>query len=304
MDLPVTQASDIWYVEMGEEPVQVGFEEIVGLASSGKLKRQDRVRRGDLRWLEAGRVPGLAGHFLKEEAAIVTTGPVSLIETFRAGKRPAATSFSVIAKSVTVILLLSLSITYLIMYYRDRADKTDGSDLPEVQQLQVGYEKEKHLLEEQAAANQQMLDRLDSVPRSQLWIAETGRCYVPKYSDAVGRPQPGPALQKQAVIDRELDEDCVEKAREEARGRALTQENVLTERRDALQQGRADFQNSLRELEIDTKGERARLIAEKQKASSKDRFYPTFIPVLTVLTLIGICGVTFGRIREYKQLHG
>ena len=55
--------SETWHVEVGAEIYETNFEGLVTWISEGNLLRADKVRRGNLRWLEAGKVPTLEGFF-------------------------------------------------------------------------------------------------------------------------------------------------------------------------------------------------------------------------------------------------
>lgn len=304
-----TQVTDKWYVEIGGEALEVSFDALVRLASSGELTRETRVRRGDLRWREAGRVPTLAQHFPKETITEAGSSPASadrvelpvLIPT---SSRPPAVSGAVLVKGTIGVLVLSLFITYLWMYHRGKTDAAVAVKLPEVQQVQAGYEKEKKFLEDQLAANQKALAALDSVPRSQLRGADTSQCYINKYSKH-GPPNPatGEGWTEPVVIGREFDERCAEKLRNAAEQRAKIEETLIKTRREDLQKEKAELTASLRDLDIDSKGEQALIITETQSTASQERFHSTFIPVLMVLAFIGVCCLSIAKIREYKAMH-
>jgi hypothetical protein len=55
--------TESWQVEFGGEVRDVSFQEMTAWISEGSLLRIDRVRKGDLRWIEAGKVPSLTEFF-------------------------------------------------------------------------------------------------------------------------------------------------------------------------------------------------------------------------------------------------
>ena len=55
--------NETWQVEVGGQIYETNFEELVNWISEGNLMRADKVRRGNLRWLEAGKIPTLDGFF-------------------------------------------------------------------------------------------------------------------------------------------------------------------------------------------------------------------------------------------------
>ena len=76
MDQESTQ--EIWQVESGGHVVGTSFDEMTEWINEGTLLRIDRVRKGNLRWTEAGKVPQLVEFFNAKDAEdpikpIVTT---------------------------------------------------------------------------------------------------------------------------------------------------------------------------------------------------------------------------------------
>ena len=51
---------EIWQVEASGQIYQGSFTELSTWIQEGSLLRADKVRKGNLRWIEAGRVPSLA----------------------------------------------------------------------------------------------------------------------------------------------------------------------------------------------------------------------------------------------------
>ena len=54
---------EIWQVEVNGIQYEASFEELTQWVAEGALQPQDKVRRGNLRWIEAGKVPLLYGSF-------------------------------------------------------------------------------------------------------------------------------------------------------------------------------------------------------------------------------------------------
>src|SRR5437868_15161117 len=67
--------SETWQVEFGGDVRDVSFDEITRWIVRGELLRIDRVRKGNLRWIEAGKVPSLTEFFNAKELDAFS-GPV------------------------------------------------------------------------------------------------------------------------------------------------------------------------------------------------------------------------------------
>ncbi|HEX8286890.1 MAG TPA: hypothetical protein VF556_02785 [Pyrinomonadaceae bacterium] len=63
----VTDLQEIWQVDVNGQIYEAGFEELGQWILEGALLRQDKVRRGSLRWIEAQKVPGLIKYFNQKE---------------------------------------------------------------------------------------------------------------------------------------------------------------------------------------------------------------------------------------------
>ncbi|HRI03067.1 MAG TPA: hypothetical protein PLL77_04940 [Pyrinomonadaceae bacterium] len=66
--MDVETNNEIWQVESGGDVVETNFDEMAAWIASGSLLRIDRVRKGDLRWIEAGKVPSLVEFFNAKDA--------------------------------------------------------------------------------------------------------------------------------------------------------------------------------------------------------------------------------------------
>ena len=64
----VTDLQEIWQVEAGGQIYEARFEELAQWIEEGSLLRQDKVRRGRLRWIEAQKVPGLIEFFNEKDS--------------------------------------------------------------------------------------------------------------------------------------------------------------------------------------------------------------------------------------------
>ncbi|MDQ6788063.1 MAG: plasminogen receptor (KT) [Acidobacteriota bacterium] len=66
----MTNPTEIWQVEAGGAIYEARFEELGEWIAEGSLLPQDKVRRGNLRWLEAGKIPLLFGFFNAKELGL------------------------------------------------------------------------------------------------------------------------------------------------------------------------------------------------------------------------------------------
>ncbi|HQZ82398.1 MAG TPA: hypothetical protein PLR83_04195 [Pyrinomonadaceae bacterium] len=71
---------EIWQVEANSEIYQGNFTELSKWIEEGSLLRADKVRKGNLRWIEAGRVPSLAAVFTAVENGQPIPVPVAATE--------------------------------------------------------------------------------------------------------------------------------------------------------------------------------------------------------------------------------
>ena len=63
-----TNTENIWQVETGGQIYDTNLEEMTTWIAQGSLLRIDRVRKGNLRWIEAGKVPPLVEFFNAKDA--------------------------------------------------------------------------------------------------------------------------------------------------------------------------------------------------------------------------------------------
>lgn len=76
--------TDIWQVEAGGQVYDTSFDEMKEWIAEGSLLRIDRVRKGNLRWIEAGKVPSLTEFFNAKDASapippVVTTSSTEIL---------------------------------------------------------------------------------------------------------------------------------------------------------------------------------------------------------------------------------
>lgn len=62
--------NEIWQVDVGGQVYEASFAELTQWVTEGSLLPQDKVRRGNLRWLDAIKVPALYGFFNAKELGI------------------------------------------------------------------------------------------------------------------------------------------------------------------------------------------------------------------------------------------
>lgn len=63
---------EIWQIDVGGEIYEASFEVVTQWIAEGAVLRGDKVRRGNLRWLEAGKVPSLLPFFNAKDSGIET----------------------------------------------------------------------------------------------------------------------------------------------------------------------------------------------------------------------------------------
>ena len=57
------QTQELWQVEAAGKRFETTFAEMTSWIAEGSLLKIDRVRKGNLRWIEAGKVPSLLAVF-------------------------------------------------------------------------------------------------------------------------------------------------------------------------------------------------------------------------------------------------
>ncbi|HEX8735315.1 MAG TPA: hypothetical protein VF721_08345 [Pyrinomonadaceae bacterium] len=67
--------NEIWQVDVGGQVYEASFAELAQWVTEGSLLPQDKVRRGNLRWLDAIKVPALYGFFNAKELGIAPPLP-------------------------------------------------------------------------------------------------------------------------------------------------------------------------------------------------------------------------------------
>jgi hypothetical protein len=80
--MDVTNSQEIWQIDAGGQIYEARFEELAEWIEEGSLLRQDKVRRGSLRWIEAHKVPGLIKFFNEKDSGNI------VVSTTAAGLKP------------------------------------------------------------------------------------------------------------------------------------------------------------------------------------------------------------------------
>jgi hypothetical protein len=77
--MEISKMEEIWQIDAGGQVYEASFEEMTAWIGEGALLPQDKVKRGSLRWIEAGKVPSLVAFFNAKEQGIAP--PVSISAT-------------------------------------------------------------------------------------------------------------------------------------------------------------------------------------------------------------------------------
>lgn len=70
--------SEIWQVEVNGKIYEAPFDEMAEWIAEGSLLRGDKVRKGNLRWIEAGKVPPLVRYFDAKDSGQMAAPPASM----------------------------------------------------------------------------------------------------------------------------------------------------------------------------------------------------------------------------------
>ncbi|MEO6334415.1 MAG: hypothetical protein ABIO91_05460 [Pyrinomonadaceae bacterium] len=82
---------EVWQVEVGGQVYEAPFAELGDWIGEGSLQPSDKVRKGNLRWIEARRVPGLVPFFNAKEQGIQLPLTVSTTDAGAAAEAAAQT---------------------------------------------------------------------------------------------------------------------------------------------------------------------------------------------------------------------
>lgn len=85
---------EIWQVEAGGKVYDTSFDEMTTWIAEGSLLRIDRVRKGNLRWIEAGKVPALTEFFNAKDAAAPAAPVITSTTTEILGVAPQVNEFT------------------------------------------------------------------------------------------------------------------------------------------------------------------------------------------------------------------
>ena len=290
---------EIWQAEIDETVQTLSFDELAALISSGMLLPGDKVRRGNLRWLEAGRVPALDAYFAYADAKAEIAGPpverpksigIPPVVSEATAAPTSVVSNSSVVKSFVYVLLLSLVFTYLWMYYRDAKDRTERAavagvrgDPESIREVEANYETRKKFLVDQSVYTERTLAQLNAESTKLTPTVNTSMCYqfrnVPPnthyHFDSL-----------QPAVERELDPLCVEQQKANAHKQAVLAERDRVRMKADLSAKRAEVVADLQELESETESERERLTQGFYMAAAKGRFYYGFIPIFLILVTL------------------
>ncbi len=87
----VNNSQEVWQIAVNGEIYEASFDVMTQWIFEGSLLPQDKVRRGNLRWLDAGKIPSLVSFFnAKENGEPLPQIPISLTEAQTISEIPAA----------------------------------------------------------------------------------------------------------------------------------------------------------------------------------------------------------------------
>jgi hypothetical protein len=82
------QSIETWQVDANGQILETNFTELTTWIADGAVLRQDKVRKGNLRWIEAGKVPALIAVFNALDNGELLPGPVVTTTAFEPGTLP------------------------------------------------------------------------------------------------------------------------------------------------------------------------------------------------------------------------
>src|SRR6187399_1085109 len=85
----LVSTEELWQVQSADQIYDVHFDELAELISAGSLLRIDRVRKANLRWIEAGKVSALADFFNAKDESDAIAPTVTVTDA--AAETPAPT---------------------------------------------------------------------------------------------------------------------------------------------------------------------------------------------------------------------
>src|SRR5215470_13954562 len=91
---------EIWQVEVNGQVYEADFAELTAWIAEGSLQPDDKVRRGNLRWIEAKKVPPLVAFF---NAKVSGTPPPPVVVTMTAAPEPPPPA-SIVRPSPSIIV--------------------------------------------------------------------------------------------------------------------------------------------------------------------------------------------------------
>jgi hypothetical protein len=97
---------EFWQAEVNGRVYEAGFEELANRISDGSVKQGDKVRKGNLRWIEAGKVPALIEFFNARENGM---RPPIVTSVTDASSDPSETAGHIIFPTAESPVLLSVT---------------------------------------------------------------------------------------------------------------------------------------------------------------------------------------------------
>lgn len=100
--MSMEEQQENWQIESGGQIFDTNFAELTALIDRGELFRMDRVRKGNLRWIEAGKVPALLAVFNAKDGDEPSKPVITLTKLGPTSVPGQQTSNRVNAKATTV----------------------------------------------------------------------------------------------------------------------------------------------------------------------------------------------------------
>lgn len=208
---------------------------------------------------------------------------------------PDRTKSSWILKGFLTILIASLGLTYVWMYFQERARVVNTAEIPGLQLREASYEREKASVERFIADADRALADLDAQPpRSQLWEPDLRTCYKLKYAPSE-KPVPGEPFNPPAVISRDLDQECADKRYELAKNQALLRDKEVADKRQEIIDTKKDLEGHLDQIRSDFIADRVHLTGDAHRKLASNSFGTKFPVVLGLLSLLSLGGIFLYR---------
>ncbi|MEZ5425723.1 MAG: DUF4013 domain-containing protein [Pyrinomonadaceae bacterium] len=120
--------AEVWQVEVNGQIYQTNIDELVQWIYEGAVIREDKVRRGNLRWLEAGKVPKLVTFFNNKDQNIIP--PNISANVSQPEVEPEATDSNPVSESTFSTSSLSLNQTQFDHFSQDYPAPPESEQTP------------------------------------------------------------------------------------------------------------------------------------------------------------------------------